>query len=133
MGIGVSLVLIAVGAILTWAINATVSGVDINAVGVILMIVGAVGLLLSLMFWSWWGGVAASRARDATSAGHDGTRKGHPRRPRYVGRGLSEAPAQRRTCPFQATGSSNANVEPRPGSEVTQIRPSMRRTSSRQM
>ena len=59
MGIGVSLILIAVGAILTWAVNATVSGVDINAVGVILMIVGAVGLLLSLMFWSSWGGWGA--------------------------------------------------------------------------
>ena len=41
MGIGVSLILIAVGAILTWAVNASVSGVDINAIGVILMIVGA--------------------------------------------------------------------------------------------
>jgi hypothetical protein len=61
MGIGVSLVLIAIGAILTWAINATVSGVDINAVGVILMIVGAVGLLLSLMFWSSWGGYGVAR------------------------------------------------------------------------
>jgi hypothetical protein len=59
MGIGVSLILIAVGAILTWAVNATVSGLDINAVGVILMIVGGVGLLLSLMFWSTWGGVGA--------------------------------------------------------------------------
>jgi hypothetical protein len=56
MGIGVSLILIAVGAVLTWAVEASVSGVDINAVGVILMIVGAVGLLLSLMFWSSWGG-----------------------------------------------------------------------------
>ena len=61
MGIGVSLVLIAIGAILTWAINATVSGVDINAVGVILMIVGAVGLLLSLMFWSSWGSYGVAR------------------------------------------------------------------------
>jgi hypothetical protein len=61
MGIGVSLVLIAIGAILTWAINATVSSVDINAVGVILMIVGAVGLLLSLMFWSSWGGFGVAR------------------------------------------------------------------------
>ena len=41
MGIGVSLILIAVGAILTWAVNATVSGLDINTVGVILMVVGA--------------------------------------------------------------------------------------------
>ena len=61
MGIGVSLVLIAIGAILTWAVNATLSGVDVNAVGVILMIVGAVGLLLSLMFWSSWGSYGVSR------------------------------------------------------------------------
>jgi hypothetical protein len=56
MGIGVSLILIAVGAILTWAVEASVSGLDINAVGVILMIVGLVGFVLSLAFWStWWG------------------------------------------------------------------------------
>jgi hypothetical protein len=61
MGIGVSLILIAAGAILTWAVNASVSGVDINAIGVILMIVGAVGLLLSLMFWSSWGGYGVAR------------------------------------------------------------------------
>lgn len=51
MGIGVSLILIAVGAILTWAVNATVSGVDINTIGVILMVVGAVGLLISLVLF----------------------------------------------------------------------------------
>jgi hypothetical protein len=68
MGIGVSLILIAVGAILTWAINASVSGVDVNAVGVILMIVGAVGLLLSLMFWSSWGGYpVGGRGRRVTT------------------------------------------------------------------
>jgi uncharacterized protein DUF6458 len=61
MGIGVSLILIAVGAILTWAVSASVSGVDITAIGVILMIVGAVGLLLSLMFWSSWGGYGVAR------------------------------------------------------------------------
>jgi hypothetical protein len=61
MGIGVSLILIAAGAILTWAINATVSGVDINTIGVILMVVGAIGLILSLMFWSSWGGVGTRR------------------------------------------------------------------------
>jgi hypothetical protein len=63
MGIGVSLILIAVGAILTWAVNATVSGLDINTVGVILMIVGAIGLVLSLVFWSSWGGVGGSSRR----------------------------------------------------------------------
>jgi hypothetical protein len=56
MGIGVSLILIAVGAILTWAVSASTSGIDINAVGVILMIVGLVGFVLSLAFWStFWG------------------------------------------------------------------------------
>ena len=59
MGISVSILLIAVGAILTWAVSAEVSGVDINAVGVILMIVGALGLVLSVIFWSSWGGFGA--------------------------------------------------------------------------
>ena len=52
MGIGVSLILIAVGAILTWAVNATVSGLDINTIGIILMVVETIDLVLSLMFWS---------------------------------------------------------------------------------
>ena len=55
------LILIAVGAILTWAVTTTVSGVDINVVGVILMIVGAAGLILSMLFWSSWGGFHATR------------------------------------------------------------------------
>ena len=67
MGIGVSLILIAVGAILTWAVSASVSGVDINAIGVILMIVGAVGLLLSLIFWGSWGGYGARGGRRVTT------------------------------------------------------------------
>lgn len=61
MGISVSLVLIAVGAVLTWAVTATTSGIDLNTVGVILMIVGAAGLVLSMIFWSSWGGFATSR------------------------------------------------------------------------
>ena len=52
MGIGVSLFLIAVGAILAWAVDVSASGIDINMVGVILMVVGGIGLLLSLLFWS---------------------------------------------------------------------------------
>ena len=50
MGIGVSLLLIAIGAILTWAVSADVSGVDLNTVGVILMIVGAIAFVISLVF-----------------------------------------------------------------------------------
>jgi len=61
MGISISLVLIAVGAVLTWAVTATASGIDINTVGVILMIVGAAGLVLSMIFWSSWGGFANGR------------------------------------------------------------------------
>ncbi len=49
MGIGVSILLIAIGAILLWAVTATVAGVSINTVGVILIVVGAVGLLIALM------------------------------------------------------------------------------------
>jgi hypothetical protein len=56
MGLGVGIFLVAVGAILTWAVNVTTTGVDLHAIGVILMIVGAGGILLSMMFWSSWGG-----------------------------------------------------------------------------
>ena len=52
MGIGVSIFLFAIGAILAFAVNVNTRGVNINTVGVILMIVGAVGALLSLVFWS---------------------------------------------------------------------------------
>jgi hypothetical protein len=52
MGIGVSIFLLAVGAILTFAIDVTTQGVNLDTVGVILMIVGALGLLMSLLFWS---------------------------------------------------------------------------------
>jgi hypothetical protein len=66
MGVGVSLILIAAGAILTWAVNATVNGIDINTVGVILLIVGIIGLLLSLVFWSSWGGFGGPARRRTT-------------------------------------------------------------------
>jgi len=56
MGISVSILLIAVGAILTWAVTAEAEGIDITTVGVILLIVGLLGLVLSLIFWSRWGG-----------------------------------------------------------------------------
>ena len=52
MGLGVSIFLLAVGAILAFAVDVTVSGLEITTVGVILMIVGAIGLLFSLLFWS---------------------------------------------------------------------------------
>ena len=48
--------MIAVGAILTWGVTAEAEGLDVNAIGVILLIVGIVGLVLSMLFWSSWGG-----------------------------------------------------------------------------
>ncbi len=61
MGIGVSIFLLAVGAIMTFALNAEVSGINLDTVGVILMVVGIIGLLMSAMFWSSWGGFGGSR------------------------------------------------------------------------
>ena len=49
MGIGVSVFLLAIGAILTFAFEASVRGLDINVVGIILMIAGAIGLLLTML------------------------------------------------------------------------------------
>jgi hypothetical protein len=59
VGIGVSMILIAVGAVLVWAVNATVSGLELHTIGWILLAVGALGVLLSLIFWSSWGGFGA--------------------------------------------------------------------------
>jgi Flp pilus assembly protein protease CpaA len=51
MGIGFSLFLLAVGAILAFAVDAQVSGIEIQTVGVILMVIGALGLILSFLIW----------------------------------------------------------------------------------
>ena len=50
--VGISLLLMAVGAILAWAVDLTVSGIDIKVVGAILMVVGLLGVVLSLLFWT---------------------------------------------------------------------------------
>jgi hypothetical protein len=62
MGIGTSLFLIAVGAILRYGVTAEVTGLDINVIGVILMVVGAMGLVIALVFWSSWGSWIPGRA-----------------------------------------------------------------------
>jgi hypothetical protein len=51
MGIGVSIFLLAVGAILTFAVETEVGGVNIDTVGIILMVVGGIGLLVTLLIW----------------------------------------------------------------------------------
>ena len=52
MSIGVSIFLLVVGAVLTFAVNVTTSGFSLHTVGIILMLGGGLGLLLSLLFWS---------------------------------------------------------------------------------
>jgi uncharacterized membrane-anchored protein len=54
MTLGTSLLLIAIGAILRFAVSVTTSGFNIHTIGVILMIVGAVGLILSLLYMTMW-------------------------------------------------------------------------------
>ena len=148
MGIGVSLFLIAIGAILTWAVNATVSGLELTTIGVILMIVGGFGLVLSIFFWSSWGGVGNGSRRTTTyvedsprvyvprrtgsrrAAAHSSTTcheplRGSSGRPREVGL-LGAFPLSRERQLERERGA-------RPGSDSTLIRPPMRRTSSREM
>jgi hypothetical protein len=66
MGISVSLLLAAAGAVLIWAVDVEVSGLDLTAVGVILLVVGIAGALLSLVFWSSWGGFGGAREERTT-------------------------------------------------------------------
>jgi len=67
MGIGASLFLLAIGAVLTFALGeSTVGSLNLDTVGIILMIVGAVGILLSMMFWSSWGGPGGRRESHTT-------------------------------------------------------------------
>jgi Zn-dependent protease with chaperone function len=72
MSIGTSIVLIAVGAILKWAVTATVKGFDIQTAGTVLLVVGIVGLILSLVYTFFW-----ARRDAAATAVRD------PRDPRY--------------------------------------------------
>ena len=66
MGFGVSIFLIAGGAILAFAVNTAVSGVNIHTIGWILLVVGIVGLVLSMIFWSSWAGPGAFTRRRTT-------------------------------------------------------------------
>ena len=54
MGIGTSIFLIAIGAILRFAVTATVSGISVHTVGTILLVVGIIGLIISLLWTTIW-------------------------------------------------------------------------------
>ncbi len=69
MGLGVGIFLTAVGAILAFAVNTTVSGIEVKTIGWILMIVGIAGIVLSMIFWSSWGGPGGVRRRTVVDDG----------------------------------------------------------------
>ena len=68
MGIGVSIFLMAVGAILAFAVNVPADGINLDTVGVILIILGLLGILTSLVWWDDW----APRQRTVTAYDDDG-------------------------------------------------------------
>ena len=76
MGVAMSIVMIAVGAILRFAVSVTTTGFNLHSIGLILIILGAVSLLLSIAFWSSWGGPGAGgglrRQRRVTQDGAGG-------------------------------------------------------------
>ena len=72
MGLGVGIFLAAVGAVLAFAVTDNVSGVDIKTVGWILLIVGIVGVVLSMIFWSSWAGPGYFTSRRRTTYVDDG-------------------------------------------------------------
>jgi Domain of unknown function (DUF6458) len=75
MQIGTSILLIAVGAVLRYAVNATVSWINLDTVGLILMIVGIAGLVISLVYTALWA--------DRTRAPRDPYADAPPPRDRY--------------------------------------------------
>jgi hypothetical protein len=66
MTIGGSLFLIAVGAILKWAVTAHLSWINLQTAGTVLFVVGLVGLFVSLVYTFWWAQRARPSADDAT-------------------------------------------------------------------
>jgi hypothetical protein len=72
LGLGASLFLIAAGAILIWGVNAEVAGLDVDAIGVILMVIGVIGGVLSMVFWSSWGGFRGGRRATYVEEGPPG-------------------------------------------------------------
>jgi hypothetical protein len=69
MGLGVGIFLTAIGAILAFAVNVDTSGsgVNVHTIGLILLAVGIFGIVLSMVFWSSWGGFGGRRRSTTTT------------------------------------------------------------------
>jgi hypothetical protein len=63
VGVGTCIVVIAIGAILDFAVKVNNPHFNVNTIGLILMIVGAVGLVISFLFWNSWGGFGSTYQR----------------------------------------------------------------------
>ena len=72
MGLGGSLILIAVGAILRWAVSASTSGVNIHTIGVILLIVGGIGFVISLLWMAFYADRSTRTYTDTRGPGNGG-------------------------------------------------------------
>jgi hypothetical protein len=69
MGIATSMFLIAVGAIMRFAVTAQGRGFNVHTTGVVLMVVGILGALLSIGFWASWGGFGHAGGRGTARGG----------------------------------------------------------------
>ncbi len=79
MGLGAGILLIAAGAILAFGVHVAPGAVDVHTIGIILLIVGAIGTLLSMIFWSSWAGPGYWRRRGGPPVGYgDGPYAGGP-------------------------------------------------------
>ena len=70
MGIGASIFLLALGAILAFAVEADVSGLDIGVIGWILMLAGLAGLIITLWFWNSRRRTVVTRTQQQPAAGY---------------------------------------------------------------
>ena len=103
MYIGTSIFLIAVGAILRYAVTATVAGIDVQTAGLILMVVGVIGLLISLALMrsgqidvdapTSWSATASSKAIGPCAANGRPLERQVTRRPVHDGRKPSPKPS----------------------------------------
>jgi hypothetical protein len=114
VGLAVSLIIIAVGAILTFAVTAEGDAVDPQVVGVILMVVGFVAFLLDLLLWSPWGPGYMRRSRTVVEGGYPARRTVPRRRAVVEDEVVEEAPPRRRVVQEEVVDDARPGPPPPP-------------------
>ena len=69
MGLAVSMLMIAVGAIMRFAVTVKGNGFNVGTAGMVLMVMGVIGAVLSIAFWASWGGFARPGQRSGAVVG----------------------------------------------------------------